>query len=87
MPLLALLALLAGCSRNEAGSSAAAMAPPLRQVRLAVVQPGSGCQADGPGWPAGARPGEFGIWDFLETLKFRRFWTVFLNTRPLSGGI
>lgn len=53
-PALALLALLAGCSRHEAGA-AAAMAPPLTRVRLAVVQSGRGCQSDSPAWPAGAR--------------------------------
>ena len=54
VPVVLLLASLWGCGK-QGESGAAATVPPLAQVRLAVIMPGTGCRSDAPDWPAGAR--------------------------------
>jgi hypothetical protein len=47
--------MLSACNRAPAGETAATGAPPLTELRIAVVQPGSGCATDAPDWPAPER--------------------------------
>jgi len=54
MPILALLLMLGACHKAPVGANAAG-APPLAQLRLAMVQPGKACASDAPEWPAAER--------------------------------
>ncbi len=52
---LGLLLVLGACHRAPSGSGEAAGAPPLAQLRIAMVQSGKACTADAPEWTAPQR--------------------------------